>query len=57
MQEYYEKRAKECEQELQQLKAQVKYMDSQQAEQVKQQIAKVAREMANYRSAISSEAS
>jgi anti-sigma28 factor (negative regulator of flagellin synthesis) len=57
MQEYYIKRAKECEQQLQQLKAQSKDVDTKQVAEIKAQIAKVAREMANYRAAISTEVS
>ena len=57
MQEYYIKRAKECEQQLQQLKDQSREGDTKQVAEIKAQIAKVAREMANYRSAISGEAS
>lgn len=52
MQEYYIKRAEECEQQLQQLRAQSKEVDEQQVAEIKQQIARIAREMANYKGAI-----
>lgn len=53
MQEYYNKKAKECEAVVAQLEQQIARMNSTEAESLKAQMDRVRREMRNYKAALS----
>lgn len=52
MQEYYNKKAKECEAAVQELQQRVSNMDTESARSLQQQMMKVQREMDNYKAAV-----
>lgn len=53
MQEYYNKKAKECEAAVDQLQQQIERMNKVDADSLKAQMVKVRREMKNYQAALS----
>jgi len=53
MQEYYNKKAKECEAAVDQLQQQIERMNKTDADSLKAQMEKVRREMKNYQAALS----
>jgi molecular chaperone GrpE (heat shock protein) len=53
MQEYYNKKAKECEAAVVQLEQQIERMNTNDAESLKAQMDRVRREMRNYKAALS----
>lgn len=57
MQEYYNKKAKECEAVVVQLEQQIERMNSDDAASLKAQMDRVRREMRNYKAALSPAAS
>ncbi len=52
MQDYYHKKAKECEAVVTQLQHKIECMKAEDAHSLQQQMAKVRREMANYKAAV-----
>lgn len=52
MQDYYNKKAKECEAAVVQLQQRIERMSSEDAASLKEQMAKVRREMKNYQAAL-----
>lgn len=52
MQDYYNKKAKECEAAVAQLQQRIERMSSEDAASLKEQMAKVRREMKNYQAAL-----
>ena len=52
MQEYYNKKAKECEDVVSQLQQKIKRMSAEDASGLQAQMAKVSREMENYKAAV-----
>lgn len=52
MQEYYNKKAKECEAAVQELQQRVASMDAESARSLQDQMVKVQREMKNYKAAV-----
>lgn len=55
MQEYYNKKAKECEAAVDQLQQQIERMNKSDADSLKAQMEKVRREMKNYQAALTAE--
>lgn len=55
MQEYYNKKAKECEAAVVQLQQQIERMSSDDAASLKEQMDRVRREMKNYKAALTTE--
>jgi peptidoglycan hydrolase CwlO-like protein len=55
MQEYYNKKAKECQAAVDQLQQQIERMNKSDADSLKVQMEKVRREMKNYQAALSVE--
>ncbi len=55
MQEYYNKKAKECEAAVEQLQQQIERMNKVDADSLKVQMEKVRREMKNYQAALTVE--